>query len=444
MRASCAVSNRCLARNEMTGKDRRSPTGVLSVIASSSSSLSSSSSFPPPSSEPKREPQIVWPPPDSIPPSSPLWITEGDNTTLECLASARTAPAIHWTVNGSILSLPVDETRAPSIVVGPSFITFIATNMALSGDYGCLVIGGSGRVTPVASVRVSTRPEIVRSPKSQVFPAAKTVRFECEVTGHPTPEIRWLKDGRVLPISGRIKNRLRSSGLVSELVLSNTVTTDSGIYQCWAENRAGQASAAARLIVNVSDGIRPDPPSNLRAQPISSTEVLLAWDPPTLVPVDEVKAYTIHYMPLLANGSSGGEELQDVSTNYSFRIGNLKRLSNYTFYVRAYVLKAASDPSEKFNFSLSLPPVTPSIPTRPPPRTLFPETPNLSPDLTLQPISPTALKVTWRKFTAPGTTTAVPLYKIQYRRHRAKDFDIEVVRAKENESSKNQFLYICL
>lgn len=392
----------------MVSKEKRSPVGVLTVTEST---------------ETKRELEFVWPTTSA----TLLRITEGDNATLECLASARPAPIIQWTINGSILSLPDGS-------FGPGFMKLTAADVSMSGDYGCLVVGGSGSITTVAMVRVSTRPRVVRPPKSQVFPAAKTVRFECEVTGTPTPEIRWLKDGRALPIGGRIKNRLRSGGLVSELVLSNTITTDSGIYQCWAQNGAGQASSAARLLVNVSDGTRPDPPSNLRAQPISSTEVLLAWDPPANVPVDEVKAYTIHYMPLLANGSAGGEELQDVSTNYSCRLGNLKRLSNYSIYVRAYVLKAASDPSEKLNFSLSLPAVTPSIATRPPPRTLFPETSHSTPNLTLQPISPTALKVTWRKFTAPGSSaTAVPLYKIQYRRHRAKDFDIEVVRGKTSE-----------
>ena len=68
---------------------------------------------------------------------------------------------------------------------------------------------------------------------------------------------------------------------------------DSGIYQCWASNRAGHASAAARLLVNISEGTRPEPPSNLRIVVVSPIEVMLVWDPPANVPTDDVKAYTV-------------------------------------------------------------------------------------------------------------------------------------------------------
>ena len=128
------------------------------------------------------------------------------------------------------------------------------------------------------------------------------------------------QDGRLLTISGRIKQRSKSPanrGYVSELVLSNTVTSDSGIYQCVAENLAGYASASACLLVNVSQG-RPEPPANVRAVAVSSTDIQLAWDPPRNVAVDDIKAYTVHIT------AEGGEELQEVSLTNSFRVEHLK------------------------------------------------------------------------------------------------------------------------
>lgn len=196
------------------------------------------------------------------------------------------------------------------------------------------------------------------------------------------------------------------------------MTQDSGIYQCQAQNRAGVVSVTARLLVNVSEGTRPEPPSNLKATPLSPTIALLTWDPPRNVPVDDVKAYTVHYMPL-SGGASVNEETQEVSINNSYRIENLKRNANYSFYVRAYVRKSASDPSEKLIYSPSND--APVLP-RPPPRTLPPTAPNV----TLLPLSPNTLRVSWRKFTT--SSAAVAFYKIQYRRHRAKEFDIEVVK----------------
>ena len=225
------------------------------------------------------------------------------------------------------------------------------------------------------------------------------------------------QDGRTLPIIGRIKQRMRNGGFVSELVLSNTVTADSGIYQCVAENIAGYVSASARLLVNVTEG-RPEPPSNLQTVVASPSEIILTWDAPRNVPVEDVTAYTVHYTP-----GDGSEEYQDVSINNSHRVENLKRNTNYTFYVRAYTRKSASDQSERISCSTG-----DGAPLA-----------AAAPNITLIPLSPTTLKVVWRKFPNEANRP-VSLYKIQYRRHRARDFDIEVVKGNKRSSSNRRFM----
>lgn len=76
-------------------------------------------------------------------------------------------------------------------------------------------------------------------------------------------------------------------------MLSNTVSNDSGVYQCVASSAAGVAWAAARLTVNVSRG-QPRPPSHLVCTTLSSSSVLLSWEQP--IPTS-LKAFTIHYLP---------------------------------------------------------------------------------------------------------------------------------------------------
>jgi len=75
------------------------------------------------------------------------------------------------------------------------------------------------------NISVLVAPTIKKSPLSLVYPIAKTVRFECEFEGMPKPNITWYKNGELLHINGRIKQK------VWTLVLSNTVKEDSGIYQ---------------------------------------------------------------------------------------------------------------------------------------------------------------------------------------------------------------------
>lgn len=45
--------------------------------------------------------------------------------------------------------------------------------------------------------------------------------------------------------------------------------------------------------------------------------------------------------------SDGGEERQEVSINCSFLVHKLLAFTNYTFYVRAYSSKSASDQSKR-------------------------------------------------------------------------------------------------
>lgn len=45
--------------------------------------------------------------------------------------------------------------------------------------------------------------------------------------------------------------------------------------------------------------------------------------------------------------SDGGEERQEVSVNCSFLVQKLAAFTNYTFYVRAYSSKSASDQSKR-------------------------------------------------------------------------------------------------
>ena len=155
---------RCLASNELAGKERRSSAGRLLIT--------------PPNPELARQPHFISPPA----PTSPLWITEGETAVLECLASGHPpSSSILWTLNDTVLSRPDPGERMGYAVAKEA------------GDYACLVDPSNANLSRIFPVRLAVRPDIIRRPKSQVFPTAKTVRFECEVTGWPTPDIRWLK-----------------------------------------------------------------------------------------------------------------------------------------------------------------------------------------------------------------------------------------------------------
>lgn len=82
-----------------------------------------------------------------------------------------------------------------------------------------------------------------------------------------------------------------------ELMISNTVQSDSGVYQCVAVNEVGEIWAAGRLQVIISRN-NPDAPTNLKCHALSSKKILISWEPPKYLPTTNITAYTVHYSPV--------------------------------------------------------------------------------------------------------------------------------------------------
>ncbi|KAJ4450294.1 hypothetical protein ANN_01714 [Periplaneta americana] len=189
----------------------------------------------------------------------------------------------------------------------------------------------------------------------------------------------------------------------AELVLSNTVTDDSGLYQCMARNKIGESWVAGRLLVNMSR-FQPEPPQGLTCRTLSDSQVKLEWKEPAKF-VNNITAYTIHYLP-----SDGGEERQEVSVNCSFLVQKLAAFTNYTFYVRAYSSKSASDQSKRTRCQTGE------------------GVPLAAPQVLLTAISPTSLSVSWTPLSKEKAQGVVTEYKIQWRRKGQASSRVEQVK----------------
>jgi len=65
------------------------------------------------------------------------------------------------------------------------------------------------------------------------------------VSGRPSPSVSWTKNGEDLVPSSRVDVRGR------ELHIARASVSDSGVYQCLAENIAGGVALAARVAVHM-------------------------------------------------------------------------------------------------------------------------------------------------------------------------------------------------
>ncbi|XP_022068672.2 protogenin A [Acanthochromis polyacanthus] len=358
-----AGNYRCIATN--IASRRRSTEATLTVTPALSPQL------------PQR-PRIITGPQN-------ISVSLHQSAILECMATGNPRPIISWSRADS-KSIDVYNTK----VLGNGNLIITDIKPQHGGVYMCRATTPRTRnyTVAAANVTVLAPPSLSEWPESLTRPRAGTARFVCHAEGVPTPQITWLKNGEKVHSNGRIKM------YNSKLVINQIIPEDDAIYQCQAENEQGSVLSMARLIVVMSED-RPSAPRNIRADTVSSSAILLAWERP-LYNSDKVIAYSVHYMK--AEGLNN-EEYQVVIGNDTTRyiIDDLEPACNYTFYVVAYMPMGASRMSDNvFQHTLE------DVPLR-------------APELSLTSRSPTDIQVSWQPLPDKLSRGRVSGYRLSYR-----------------------------
>ncbi|TRY90145.1 hypothetical protein DNTS_033337, partial [Danionella cerebrum] len=307
------------------------------------------------------------------------------SVVLECLATGNPRPLISWS-RADHKSIDVHKTK----VLGTGNLLISEVKLQHAGVYFCRATtpGTRNYTITAANITVLAPPSLVEVPESVTRPRAGTARFVCSAEGFPTPHVTWMKNGETIHSNGRVKM------YNSKLVINQIIPEDDGIYQCQAENQLGSILATARLIVVMSDN-RPSAPRNVRADPVSSSGILLAWERP-LYNAQKVIAYSVHYMK--AEGLNN-EEYQIVIGNDTTRyiIDDLEAGRNYTFYIVAYMPMGASRMSDHvIQHTLE-------------------DVPQRAPDLILTSLSPSSLQLSWQPLSQKQSRGQVLSYRVSYR-----------------------------
>ncbi|XP_021565143.1 myosin light chain kinase, smooth muscle isoform X4 [Carlito syrichta] len=104
------------------------------------------------------------------------------------------------------------------------------------------------RKIPMESQRDSTFPKFESKPESQKVREDQTVKFKCEVSGIPKPEVTWFLEGApVRRQEGTIE--IYEDAGSHYLCLLRAQARDCGKYSCTASNTRGQVSCSWTLLV---------------------------------------------------------------------------------------------------------------------------------------------------------------------------------------------------
>ncbi|KAM8804613.1 neogenin [Eudromia elegans] len=283
---------------------------------------------------------------------SSLTRVAGQSAVFPCVAVGFPTPSIRWTRNEEEL---VPEGSGRFLLLAGGSLEVREVTEADAGTYSCVADSGNDTVEARAELTVQVPPEFLKRPANIYAHESMDIVFECEVTGKPTPTVKWVKNGDMVIPSDYFK-------IVKEhnLQVLGLVKSDEGFYQCIAENDVGNAQAGAQLIILDLDvaiptlpptsltsatndhlapattGPLPSAPRDVVATLVSTRFIRLTWRTPASDPQGDNLTYSIFYTKegvnreRVENTSRPGEmqvTIQNLmpETVYVFRVVALNR-----------------------------------------------------------------------------------------------------------------------
>ncbi|XP_031812520.1 neogenin isoform X10 [Sarcophilus harrisii] len=222
---------------------------------------------------------------------SPLIKVIGQSAILPCVASGVPTPVIRWTKNDEILN---PESSERLMLLAGSNLEVSDLTEEDAGTYACIADNGNETIEAQADLTVQASPEFLKKPANIYAHESMDIVFECEVTGKPTPTVKWVKNGDMVIPSDYFK-------IVKEhnLQVLGLVKSDEGFYQCIAENDVGNSQAGAQLIIldhaPATAGPLPSAPRDVVASLVSTRFIKLTWRTPASDPPGDNLTYSVFY-----------------------------------------------------------------------------------------------------------------------------------------------------
>uniref|UniRef100_A0A8C3FP35 Neogenin n=1 Tax=Chrysemys picta bellii TaxID=8478 RepID=A0A8C3FP35_CHRPI len=213
----------------------------------------------------------------------------GQSAVFPCVTAGFPTPVVRWMKNEEELTTEGSE-KFLLLAGGSLEISDITEDDA--GTYACIVDNGNETIEAQAELAVQAPPEFLKQPANIYAHESMDIVFECEVTGKPTPTVKWIKNGDMVIPSDYFK-------IVKEhnLQVLGLVKSDEGFYQCIAENDVGNAQAGAQLIIleHATTGPLPSAPRDVVASLVSTRFIKLTWRTPASDPHGDNLTYTVFY-----------------------------------------------------------------------------------------------------------------------------------------------------
>ncbi|NXM71330.1 SDK2 protein, partial [Serilophus lunatus] len=179
-----------------------------------------------------------------VPPRNTSVVAGTSEVTMECVANARPLIKLHiiWKKDGVPLSSGISDYSRRLTILHPA--------LSDSGYYSCEAVLRSSSVPAVtagAFLSVLEPPQFIKEPERHITAEMeKVVAIPCQAKGVPPPEMAWYKDAALIHLEKLSRFQLLEDG---SLQISGLVPDDTGMFQCFARNAAGEVQTTTYLAV---------------------------------------------------------------------------------------------------------------------------------------------------------------------------------------------------
>ncbi|XP_042308319.1 contactin-6-like isoform X2 [Sceloporus undulatus] len=203
-------------------------------------------------------------------------VAKGSSIKLECFALGNPVPSISWRrTDGNPLAQKINTSTG--ILEIPDF------QKEDEATYECIAGNVRGRNAARGQLFIYALPEWDKRLGNVHVSLYDTLVWECKATGKPMPSYQWLKNGQLLIPEERIQIE---NGTLTITMLN---ISDSGLYQCVAENKYGSiySNAELRVIASAPDFsknpmkklsvVHMDGEITIRCKPEASPKAAITW-----------------------------------------------------------------------------------------------------------------------------------------------------------------------
>ncbi|XP_043978206.1 contactin-3 isoform X1 [Gambusia affinis] len=181
------------------------------------------------------EPKIEVHFPDSVPAAKESVVK------LECFALGNPVPEISWRrTSGVPFPSKVKMKNSNAVLEIPNF------QQEDAGMYECIAENRRGKNAARGRISYHAKPQWLQTITDTARSIEENLFWECKANGKPKPSYSWLKNGEQMMTEARVQIE---NGALSITALN---LSDSGMYQCVAENKHGSIYSSAQLMVLAS------------------------------------------------------------------------------------------------------------------------------------------------------------------------------------------------